>query len=52
VQKEMVRLEQTRRAQEDVLENLRQVAATLAEQGRLVALLERQGRVRPADWST
>ena len=42
VQKEMMRLEQARRAQEDALENLRQVAATLAEQGKLVAMLERQ----------
>ena len=42
-QKEMARLEQARRAQEDVLENLRQVAASLAEQGKLVVLLERQG---------
>jgi exonuclease SbcC len=42
LEKEMERLAQARQTQEGALDNLRQVAATLAEQGKLVALLARQ----------
>ena len=42
LEKEMERLAQARQTQEGAVDNLRQVAATLVEQGKLVALLARQ----------
>jgi exonuclease SbcC len=42
LERELTELSQTRAIQEDTLENMRQIAATLAEQERLVTILARQ----------